>query len=114
MRPQREDTRIAELQKDMQVRAPAYERAVSTLSAKDEKWTLERHALERRIVDIGLRFQPDDPATKAVYLMGQLEPLLKELLGPHNIIATHESDKQKLIELREKQQSRRSAEAEAT
>jgi len=78
--------------------APVYERAKIRLRGEDKLWEDKK---EQLILEAGRKiagFQGQDPASKAVLIIGQVQSIFQELAAPRRIVAEFETKRKRYIE----------------
>lgn len=67
-----------------------YERARERINGTDQEWKPREEILRTEVATLVKTFQPDDPASKAVFIIGKIQAAMKELDAPRLIVKEYE------------------------
>jgi len=85
-----------ELEDYLEACRPMYDRAKARLAGTDEEYLPRQQALRIQLNRAILSFGQEDPASKAVYLIGKAQGIIEELEAPRLIVAKFEQLKRQI------------------
>lgn len=97
--------KVEELQQEMAMLEPVYERAKARVEGRDKEWNEKKPQLIRQIVDLLAKFTIGDEPHKAVAIVAQASILGNELRMPEHWVAVYE-EKQKILKLAQRDRER--------
>lgn len=78
------------LQGHLEAMRNVYERSKARLDGTDKDWELRKKVLNSEIATQVKLFQPDDKASKAVFIIGRIQAAMKELDAARLIVLDYE------------------------
>lgn len=102
-------SRIEELEKELSLAEQVYEAALLRVSGEDEEWAARKSSMIDRMCRLISTFKVEDQPSKAVAIMGQMMPMVAEILAPEKIVHEYEAKRRRLIHYREEQEKRTTA-----
>ena len=80
------DKRIDELRVEIEVRSQIEREALARVNGEDESWNREQERTIEKMFDLVVSYKPEDPAHKAVHLLGQLVAEVEKIRAPKRIV----------------------------
>ena len=79
------------MQSHLEQMRPIYEKAKARTDGTDRDWSVRKERLLLESFAAIKGFQPDDPPSKAVFIIGKVQANIKELDAPRLIVADYET-----------------------
>ena len=76
-----------------------YEKMKARVSGNDNEWEVRKERLHIELFTELKKFQPDDPASKAVFIIGKVHAIVRELEAPRLFVADFETKRKRYVEL---------------
>ena len=93
------DTYSTKLQSELETMRGVYEKAKARIDGTDTEWKVRKERLLLETFRAVRTFTADDPASKAVFIIGSVQAAVKELDAPRLIVADYETKRKRYADL---------------
>lgn len=105
--------RVEELERELALLEPVYDRAKMRVSGEDEEWAFWRDQTVTKMAVLIKQFNIEDAPSKAVAIIAQMLPWAAELTQSQKIVDDYEHKKKTLSHLRAETSRRTEAETKS-
>jgi hypothetical protein len=107
------DRRILELRRDLDLLSQIERQARDRVDGKDESWNKDREHTIEKMFNLVAGVKSEDPAHKAVHVLGQLLAEVEKIRAPKRIIAELDSKRKLLHNLQDQRRAYEDSKAKA-